>query len=327
MFRSILSLVFVLTSLEVFGQKQECYEYLKNYSPASLGMLKLIESAPSKHKINGITITLSRGFKPESYFRGRTKTDKISSLNTVIHESHHEFNSAYAYVMLSHEAPEDYEFGDEYSAFYYADDDIILLKHTEIFNSNELKKDIPKELQSFRYKPYITPKSNLGSQVQGIYGLMDEFHSYYLGTKTSMETFTYYEEQAKTDLQAYLDFISNISSSLSAFYEFKYFCLKYLQRARSEYPDIYEELMKDKKLRLVYTKTTTAFDAFVSEFHLKEKQIMKQAQAAGLDSQIDDQYFWIGNRGVGNRGEKSEALIAEMNKPGLLAIHQAFLLN
>lgn len=329
MFRHIVSLTLYLLSCSIFAQssKQECYSYLRTYTPESLGIFKIIENIPSKHKINGITITHSGNFKPERYFSGRSQTDKISSLNTVIHESHHEFNSAYAYELLSQNSPEQYEFGDEYSAFYYADDDIILVKHGEIFNSNELKRVIPKELQSFRYKPYIAPRSNLGSQVQGIYGLLDEFHSYYLGTKASMETFTHYEELAKTDIQAYLDFISSTSSSSWAFYEFKYFSLKYLQKAKNDYPEIYKELMANNELRRIYTKTSTAFEQLVEEFHQKEKQIMEQAKAAGVESYTDDEYFWIDNRGVGNRGDKTEALKAELNKQEMVALHRAFILN
>ena len=48
--------------------------------------------------------------------------------------------------------------------FLISAENIILVKHTEVFNSNELKKDIPKDLRTFRYSPYISPKSNLGSQ-------------------------------------------------------------------------------------------------------------------------------------------------------------------
>lgn len=329
MTRHIFSLLLALISIPSFSQKakQECYSYLKEFTPNSFGMIKLIDATPSKFNINGIQISLTGKFSPESYFHGSSKQEKIGSLNTVIHESHHQFNSAYAYQLLSKATPEDYEFGDEYSAFYYADDDIVLVKHTEVFNSSELKRDIPKELQSFRYKPYISPKSNLGSQVQGIYGLMDEFHSYYLGTKAGLETFSYYEQQAQQDISTYLDFISNTSSSYWAFYEFKYFCLKYLQRAKSDYPEIYKGLISNQELRQIYTKTSTTFETLIEEFHQKEQQIMQQAKDAGIESYIEDGYFWIGNRGVVNKGDETDLLIVELNKPEMVDLHQAFLIN
>lgn len=329
MTRYISAIFLFLLCITSFAQKarQECYSYLKDYTPKSFGMIKLIDATPAKFNINGIQIKLGGGFSPESYFIGSSRGEKIGSLNTVVHESHHQFNSVYAYQMLSKLTPDEYEFGDEYSAFYYSDEDIVLVKHTEVFNSNELKKDIPKELQSFRYKPYIAPKSNLSSQVLGIYGLMDEFHSYYLGTRAGLETFTYYEQLAQQDISAYLDFISNTSSSYWAFHEFKYFCLKYLQRAQNEYPDIYKELLSNEKLRQIYTKTSTAFEALIEEFHQKEQQIMKQAKAAGIESYIEDGYFWIGSNGVGNKGDETDLLIAELNKPEFLDLHQTFLIN
>jgi len=329
MTRNLCTLLFISLALPAFAQKskQECYSYLKDYTPNSFGMIQLIDATPSQFTIKGIQINLGGRFSPESYFRGSSRGEKIGSLNTVIHESHHQFNSVYAYQLLSQSTPEGYKFGDDYSAFYYADDDIVLVKHTEVYNSNELKKDIPKELQSFRYKPYITPKSNLSSQVQGIYGLMDEFHSYYLGTRAGLETFAYYQQQAQQDITVYLDFISNNSSTYWAFYEFKYFCLKYLERAKSEYPEIYEGLLLNKELRQIYTKTSTAFEALIEEFHQKEQQIMQQAKAAGIESYIEDGYFWIGSNGVGNKGDETDLLIAELNKPEMVALHQAFLIN
>ena len=309
------------------SKKQECYNYLGEFAPFSLGLMQLIEETPSKFNINGIQIRLGGGFSPEDYFRGNTKEEKIGSLNTVVHESHHQFNSVYAYQLLSKNAPADYNFGDTYTTFYYNRDDILLVKHTEVFNSNELKKDIPKELQSFRYKPYIVPKTDMSSQVQGIYGLLDEFHSYYLGTKTGMETFPYFQKKAEAELSAYLDFVSNTSSSYWAFYEFKYFCLKYLEKAKTEYPEIYQELFENKALRQVYTKTTSAYEALTFEFLNKQLQIIEQVKASGQEAKIEDGYFWIGNRGVGNKGEKTDLLIAELNKPELVALHKAFLLN
>lgn len=329
MLRHVFILALALTTSTTFAQKskQECYSYLKDYTPQLFEMIKLIDATPSKFNIKDIQINLNGKFAPEMYFRGSTKEEKIGSLNTVIHESHHQFNSVYAYQMLSKATPTNYKFGDEYSAFYYADDDIVLVKHSEVFNGNELKRAIPKELQSFRYKPYITPKSNLSSQVQGIYGLMDEFHSYYLGSKASMEIFPYFQRKAGTDVTAYLDFITNMSRSYWAFYEFKYFCLKYLEMAKNEYPDIYRGLLSNEQLRQVYTKTNNAFEALIHEFRQKEEHIIQQAKAAGVESYVEGGYFWIGNQGVGNKGDETDLLIAELKKPEMEALHKSFLLH
>ncbi|WP_420387553.1 hypothetical protein [Roseivirga sp.] len=320
--------LFVFTGLLIsFNAEKEYLRYLRSYAPNSLGMLQLLENTPSNFEINGMTIRQRMTFDPGVYFDNGTEEEKISSLKTIIHESHHQFNSSYALKLLSDAPPADYQFRDDYSAFYYADDDIILVKHSEVFNSNVLKKEIPKALQSFRYSPYIAPKSNLGSQVQGIYGLMDEFHSYYLGTRTGMESFSYFEKKAENDISAYLEFVSSMSGSYWAFYEFKYFCLMYLKKAQEEHPDIYQQLLANTQLRKIYTKTSGNFERLIETFHQKEKSILALAESKGINAKIEDGYFWIGNRGVGNTGEKTEALIKSLSSPELMALHESFLLK
>jgi len=199
-------------------------DLIKAYSPEGQQIVTSLSKLPRKFKINQATITTGGITKPERWLSGKTAEDIRSSLSTVIHESSHSFTSYYGYQMLTQNPPEDYQFEDDYSAFLISAENIILVKHTEVFNSNELKKDIPKDLRTFRYSPYISPKSNLGSQKQGIYGLLDEFNAYYQGNLMSYNLYPIYQKLATENPNIYQEYIQNMSSDRLAFYEFKYLC-------------------------------------------------------------------------------------------------------
>lgn len=194
-------------------------DLIKAYSPEGHQIITSLSKLPRKFKIKQATITTGGITKPEKWLRGKTAEDIRSSLSTGIHESSYGFTSYDGYQMLTKNTPKDYQFGDDYSAFLISAENIILVKHTEIFNSNELKKDIPKDLRTFRYSPYISPKSNLGSQKQGIYGLLDEFNAYFQVNLMSYNLYPVYQQLATDSPNIYQKYIQNMSSDRLAFYE------------------------------------------------------------------------------------------------------------
>ena len=60
------------------------------------------------------------------------------------------FTSSYYLKMLEERIPEDFDGSPNY---ILSADEVVLVKIGELYNSNELKKDIPKSLRTFRYKP------------------------------------------------------------------------------------------------------------------------------------------------------------------------------
>ncbi|MEN8122865.1 MAG: hypothetical protein ABFS35_21175 [Bacteroidota bacterium] len=179
------------------------------------------------------------------YARGKKKEDLIESFNTVVHETLHGYN---------------FDIGGFNGEGYYFGSGIeLLVPKTEIINSNKLNNFVSKEKQKKcdRYAMYIgNKKPFFSSQVDGIYGLLNEFSAYYHGLKAEIEirnaglTCPTFEWQ---------------SNNLEAYYEFKLFISWYLQMCKRSYPKIYKNIYANNKLRVAYTLFNTQFTELANE--------------------------------------------------------------
>jgi hypothetical protein len=309
--------------------ENEILKYLEQYSTSSFDMMSLLRATPRKFDLSGSQITLSKEQSPTAWLDGRTEKGIIESLNTVVHETIHGFTSRYAYVMLEQETPEGYSFGDDYSAFFLDKDTIYLVAHTEVFTSNKLKAEIPKALRTFRFNPYITPRdNNLGSQVQGIYGLLDEWNAYYHGTKTAYDLFEYYKGKATDDRKVYLEHVSNLAGTYFAYYEFKYYILKYLELAERDYPEVYSGIIQNEAFRRAYTCIDNRFSQLIGQFEERLDVIENLVTSDNYTSVYrKDGYYFIGSNGVGLFSEEAEMLKKELSKPAMTALHSTLVLE
>ncbi len=334
--RKLFFIILLICSVIILGfgqnlskseQVRLMYSLIETHDPDAFKMLKSLEELPTKYTFNRTTVTTGKPTNPETWLSGRTAEDVRGSLNTVVHESLHNFTSYYGYQMLSKNPPRNFDFSDSYSAFMIENDNIILVKHSEVYNSNELKRDIPRELRTFRYDPYITPKSNVGSQKQGIYGLLDEFNAYYRGTLISYNLFPAYKEMAGEKPGVYLDYIQNMSSIRMAYYEFKYFMLSYLSKAQTKYPKLYDGFLANQALREAYTLIHDNFQKLNQRIDQRLDNVMADLNNQGIESYIKDNYFWVRTRGVGMNLEAIGLLKEELSKRRFTDQHAAFVLN
>ena len=333
----ILSVLVVLASTSLSAQrmgdratKETALNFLEKYSPSSHYAMQALAELPNQFNIKGTQITTSGATSFLTWISERNEKGIIESLNTVVHESLHGFTSRYALQMLQENPPADYQFGDDYSAFYMSKNEIYLVKHTEVFTSNVLKKRIPKELRTFRFNPYIAPKDNhLGSQVQGIYGLMDEWNAYYHGTKTAYDLFGYYRSKAlDKDQKVYLEHVSNLAGTYFAYYEFKYYILKYLEVAKANYPKVYADIMANESLRKVYGAIDEQFNSLLGLFETRLDTIENLVASENRSSVYrEDGYYFIGSSGVGLFSEEASKLKAELSKPSMVRLDKSFRLR
>lgn len=309
---------------------QFVWEQLEKYSPSSFRVMKTLYSLPEKFELNGVRISLSSEQAPNQWVSDNTDRGIMESINTVVHECMHGFTARYAYFLLHQNSPDTYISGDTYSAFYINENEVHLVKHDSIFSSNRIAGFIPKELKTFRYNPYISPKNNqLGSQVSGIFGLMDEWNAYYHGTKASFDLFDYYKEKASDDQGVYLEHVSNLAGTYYAHYEFKYFILKYLEFARSYSPKIYDSLLANEPLRKAFTSISDAYDQLIAEFETRLNDIAIIAQKADRTTIIyrEKGYYFINGTGVGLFSKEADLLKKELSSKALLDLDRAFRLK
>jgi|BioPla2DNA2_1021312.scaffolds.fasta_scaffold57483_1 hypothetical protein len=81
---------------------------------------------------------------------------------------------------------------------------------------------------------------------QGIIGLLNELHAYYLGSKFSYEMYPAYVEAAGDRFNGLLLWIRKSQSSMDALFEFSYYIFEYLLKMQRDYPQSYQLLLDNK---------------------------------------------------------------------------------
>jgi len=236
-----------------------------------MAVMNLMDTLPQDFQINGITISRSTNKSWSRYIRN--PDDVASYLGTTIHEAFHALEGSLSYYLINENQPETFSRKDDYNSYFTVHDQPILAKRTEVFNSHQLKEKIPKDLRAFRYKRYIAQASRVSAQVHGIYGLMEEWNAYYLGNRTSVDLYSYYLEKAKKNPKEMLKYVHQVGGSYFAYYEFKYFILKYLEHCRYRHKEQYQALMQNMALRKAFTQIDAAFSNLIAEFMNNIKRI------------------------------------------------------
>lgn len=222
----------------------------------------------------------------------QTRDEILSRFATMIHETCHGYNSDIQFI----------------GGFFITKNIHIKANwswESKVFNSNELNTFVAKDAQDkiFRYDTYVGDASNTSSQVNGIYGMIDEFSAYYHGTKAFLELRKYYETFApyKTQPKIWLDeYLGHPQSYIYAYDEFRLFISWYLRYAQKKHPTEYQRFMADQNLRLAFTLLDDLFKGLVNEYFDIRKDIIDKLTAAGHELKLDKEYLYIYTRKNGS---------------------------
>ena len=122
----------------------------------------------------------------------------------------------------------------------------------------------------------------------------------------------------------YLDHVSNLAGTYFAYYEFKYYILKYLEMARQDYPDRYQELMDNTEMRKAYTAIDDRFTALVDLFEERLDTIETLVTSDNYTSVYrQDGFYFIGSNGVGIFSDEANLLKKELETDALKRLDQA----
>ncbi len=210
----------------------------------------------------------------------------LSSYAVVVHETCHIING---------------DIGGFWNKGYYISPKIeIKVSTTKVFNSSELDNIIPYNWKNkiFRYKTYMIGSDedeDISSITDGIYGLMDEFDAYYQSTRAVVELYPYYKSIAFNSEPYYLTlYISNCYSAVFAYNEFRLFIAWYLKYAKKNHPDIYQAIIKNKKLKAAYTLIDNGYEKVVKQYFINRKDILDNMNKVGKNkAEITDKYFEV----------------------------------
>lgn len=285
------------------------WQLLSAYSPDGYFILDEYYKAPTFY--GGQSVSGDDDFT--AWIHGNSEQEVVKSLNTVVHEMDHGYTGR-LYLKLLQEANKPAGDG-HYSAFYLGDGETRLVPHSDVFVTAEINPEYPEKLVTSRYETYVHPSEpNMGSQQNGVYGLLDEWNAYYNGTRTSFDLYGYYRDQ-RNDAAGWADFFTDYYSTYYAYLEFKSYILVYMMHARKNYPQLYRGFIENKDLLYALKRTDEIWTTLIDHFKLLKEHIMADLTAKGLEVKEKDGYFFIGGTGYSNFSETYNIFLQELRKP------------
>jgi len=212
---------------------------------------------------------------PESLFKGNAITgemkpwiiDEVSDeivlreIGTIVHESTHMFCS-------------------EDERFIVSETEYIDVQKTEVIRTSLIADDMInrndgcKATRTFNIYINVDFNRNLGSNIGGIYGLMDEYCAFYNGVSaawTLYKEFKKERESARNDsiFEWYKERQEDVGidalAHIDAFYEFNSFIAAYLIYVQEYHPNIYNGIMNNTEFLQAYAIVTNNYQPLAEE--------------------------------------------------------------
>jgi hypothetical protein len=241
----------------------------------------------------------------------------LTSINTIVHEDNHTLHTFWGREVLKKKFGSFSDVFYSYDYFYLADGGFTLMKKTKTFPSREMVPAVPEDLRTLRFPTYIETSEDLQStQHEGIYGLLDEFNSYYQGTRAAFNLLGVYEKKGKS--ATWHDFFSGVNTTYYGCLEFRFFILKYLMFAKAHHPDIYQGILDNKAWCYTFLEVDQNVSDMLRDYFAEKPAIFKRL--LGYDWKVSEQNYRLYiNQGNGNVGHinfmnEYELLEGEMKK-------------
>ncbi len=228
----------------------------------------------------------------------------VSGIDTAVHEEFH----AYSFRNVPYDAENIY-LGNGKSA---------RITITNVYRSRLMGATIPRNLRTVRWSTYVgNPSANMASDMDGIYGLLNEFTAYYWGMHTELAMFSYLKDQ-NAGPSEWCHFAMMCANDRLAYAEFKYYMLNYLAYAKKNYPAVYQGIINNKNFVSTYTTIEANYAKLIQKFEQRLKDIKTIMEAKGYEVVLDDGNIMIlkngSGRGMGLFQDEYNSLIKEIGK-------------
>ena len=140
---------------------------------------------------------------------------------------------------------------------------------------------IPEEKRTFRWKTYLLSRHS--ADTTGISGLLDEYNAYYWSNKVTYDLYNYYRNEQPQTAKIWGNWIEKIAAYYFSYVEFRYWILMYLQYAKKHVPKIFQSLLKDKHLRVAFTRIDDDFSELIHRiFHRMLVELPQYLKKIGM---------------------------------------------
>jgi hypothetical protein len=246
----------------------------------------------------------------------------VTSINTIVHEDNHGANTFIGREVLKQRFGRFSDVFYHYDYYYLNDGRFILLKKTPVFMSRELVPEIPERMRTYRFDYIDTGDTLQSTQHFGIYGLLDEFNSYYQGTKAGFDLLGYFEEKGSE--ADWHDFFTLVNSTYYGCLEMRYYILKYLMFAKKRHPEVYQGILNNKDWCAAFLAVDRNVSGLMQAYFDKKPEIFERLRGFGwkVSEQNDRLTINTGRRNKSHMNfmEIYELLDMEMKKPEYQAV-------
>jgi hypothetical protein len=305
-----------VSRLDRAGLRAVVDELLRTYSPTGKYILDRCRRSPTVLDCGGVTVKISTFPNYTTYVKSRTLDGVIADLIIVVHEMTHDYQNRIAYAMLAEQKTPPR--GNRYHA-YYTGDETILVTQTKVYRTAEMQGLFPAELRTARFPVYIFPARETGAQLDGVYGLLDEYHAYYMCTKTALDFLPYYRHSRKGTAEDWFYFMDNMNRFYFAQVEFRLYILNYLRYAKAHHPDVYAGIMENADFRRAFSAVDAGYAQLVRDYFAARSEIFAQLGADGCEVSEDDEFTRVSRNGsyIGRSNflKTYHTLAAELEKP------------
>jgi len=279
---------------------------LSKASPFATQILKEQGATPDLFTRNGGRVSVPRS-DPGKWLEGKGRTNLVEGVDTMIHETVHGLSKRLVYQRseLKSAGPGSLiVMPDTYKR--------IPVTSTETEPSRVILDSLPANLRmTGRCRLYIgSTRQNLGTQVDGIYGLLDEFNAYHAGCRTSSDLTEYVVKRfpAKENEKYWIHDLSAFSGGVTAHQEFRGFILTYLAYSKEHQPKAYREVMENTGFRKAFRSIDRSFASLVDHYRKNLPIWVAGLNKQGIELDLRDNSLFRNGRGRGLQFNKYDAL-------------------
>lgn len=266
------------------------YYLMKTYAPTAYYTLYRIENTTN-------TLNMSRDFMIwAGDIRGRTSR----YIQVIVHESTHAYIQLHNYKYPAVEKKAASIKGGTGLALSLIDQpgSNRLVYMTEIYTTREMAGLVPiKEGVTYDFYELYIKKGTLsyngkeldiGSQVYGVYGLLDEFNAFFRGHEAGFALREWYldrEETLKSQKEIaalWIAFFDDVDMNITAYHEFMLYILTYLIYAEKHYPVIYENIIANSSFARAFLMVEEKYSTVLQDFFAFKKAKLLELDKQGI---------------------------------------------
>lgn len=198
----------------------------------------------------------------------------VDAVDTTVHEEFHSYTFTHGGMKRRGKSYVRYE------RYYVGNKKTRKITHSKGFKTSKATGKLPKRYRTFRYNTYVAKGSRASANLDGVYGLLNEFTAYYWGMHANRSLYPYLKKHAKT-YQDYSSFVSSYTNGRDAYAEFYYWTLVYLDYARKHSPKTYKAIVHNKAymktLKGISSKYRSLIKGYKKDVNAVNKRLRAQA--------------------------------------------------